>query len=216
MLGAIGFSFAALLFAGYALSARSNAHVDGFRISSYVAAYLLLALACASWAFAALIGGHALVAGVLLGDAFVMIGTVCMIDAVSGTKFRLLALMGSSLVAAVAFTARVQYFAPHPYQKDSVLVFNSGRTVAIVFLVFFTVVWFPVTMRFVSRVLQGSGLIYLGKAGILACVLAVLGVYGFLSAKTTTEIIIYFVVLCCAFATLIGIDTMSRKVADNG
>lgn len=211
MLGAIGFTSAALLFFWYGLSARNTNKLPSIRNQSYAGAYIFLALACVTWAITLIFGDNALDKGVLVGDLFVIIGTVLMIDSISKANYRAISTLGSLLLGIMAFIARIKYFSPNAYINDGILVFNSAKTVTVIFTAMFVLIWFPITMRFVREVLTASKLDYLVKAGVFSCVLAVFGVTGFVSSKKKSEVIAYFVILCSAYASLIGIAYLSRR-----
>lgn len=213
MIGAIGFIAAAILFGVYASSAYRQGELKGIRVLSYSLAYICLSMACFTWALTALLGNDFLKPGVLLGDIFVLIGTVLLIDSVLNSKWRWPVVSLVSVLLGAGFVYRA---VQHPVEatiSNGILLFQTPKSVAIGLSILFVSAWLLVTMRFVSRSIEASGIVYAKNAALFSAAVACLGVLAFMGAKDVTATVVSFLVMLCGYASLIAIDFYTSRSA---
>lgn len=213
MLGIIGFTAAALVFGLYAYSLRAVQTKDSkLRMRSFRWAYYLLALACWVWALGIASGlDGVLVASVIFGNVAILAATIALVDAVTNAKYRIKAVTALAAAAVLFVGARLLFLMPEPFIINGILVFNSQPVVSVVLGVLFIGVWLPVNLYVSKRITANQGVLPLQSISAIAFITATLGVIVFLAAHRPATLVLSFGVLCCAFASLAGVNYLKRK-----
>jgi hypothetical protein len=217
MLGTVGFSAAALIFAAYAATSSGLGKKAGrFDIQSYVWAYGMAVLAFVSWGVATLLDEGLLLPAVLVGDIFIMASSVLLLRIQLPDKNRNLYLF----VAIVLFGAALAYRAlsePGPVMRDSVLAFNTPPLFAALLAVVLLAVWVRSNLRFYSQVVQRAmPLPVLRTSYVTSNVMAFIGICGFLFARKWETTVLSFSMVVLAFATLTALNHVAKQSAQKG
>ena len=148
MLATLGFIITGVCFAAFAYTFKTKV-IDKTKLPlhQFSYAYYCLALALITWGIAAAIGGETLLMNsVIIGNAFLLLGTLFMLEIWLG-KEKLNWLLVFGLIGAVLMVLRFEYYPPAPYMQDGILIFNTQTAVALVLGAIFLLIWLPVNLR---------------------------------------------------------------------
>jgi len=215
MLATLGFIITGLCFGIFAYTFNSLVvHKLKLKVSTFSLAYYALALALVTWGICAAIGGNELLKrSVIVGDAFLLIGTLCMLN-VWLDKRRKTWLWLAALVSILLLYARVAYFSPTPALRGGILIFNTQTTVAVVVGLLFTIIWLPINLRVAKQVTQKIGQKDMNTIYSSMYVTATAAVLIFLAARRIVTVVLSFVAIGICFVMLIGSNILLAKIAD--
>jgi hypothetical protein len=212
MLGIIGFLAAGIIFVAYANSLQARVKkVKGIRRDSLVAAYAWLGAACFLWAVGIALGNDFLQSSVIAGDVAVLASTALLADSVVAEQYRRPAVYGYALAAAAFIGLRVFWYLPNAAIINGVLVFNSPKVIAAVFGALILGAWLPLNL-YIGRRLNVHYPAPMQSAYSLAFIVAALSTLLFLSSRHPGTLVVTFAALCCAFASLIGINMIGERL----
>ncbi len=214
MLATLGFTVTGLCFGIFAYTFnRLVAHKINLKLSQFSYAYYALALAILTWAVAAAIGGDELLKrSVIVGDGFLLIGTLCMLDVWLGKQRR--AWLGlAGLAAASLLYVRAVYYSPTPYLRGGILIFNTQTVVAIALGLLFALIWLPVNLRVAKLVTTKLRHKDINNVYSAIYITATAAVLIFLAARRTVTVILSFAAIGVCFVMLIGSNILLSKIA---
>ncbi len=216
MLAALGFTITGLFFGIFAYT-FNNLVIDktNLKLSQFSYAYYSLALALLTWGLAAAIGNSELLKwSVIVGDGFLLLGTLCMVGMWLGKKNRVWLWLAAFLSIALLFARAIQY-PPTPYMRSGILIFNTQTIVAATIAAIFVVIWLPVNLRVAKQITHKVGqdditIIYSGIY-VAATVAALI----FLAARRTLTVVLSFVAIGICFAMLIKSNMLIAKLTES-
>ncbi|GEM_PF-5987132 len=145
-LATISFAVGALLFAGYAASLHWYTRNAGVP-RSYPCTYYALALAFFCWSAASAVGNSTVLAySVLIGNALILFGTVCLINGLVAAQHKRVLTILASVLGLTLLILRIISFPPHPYLENGILIFNTDSSVSALYTLLFLFVWLPANM----------------------------------------------------------------------
>jgi membrane-associated HD superfamily phosphohydrolase len=213
MLATFGFIVTGLCFAVFAYTFDTLV-IDKFklRLRSFSRAYYCLAVALFTWGVAASTNEtEVLKQSVIIGDAFILLGTLSMFNLLLGKKNRQL-LWLAALAAVALLYVRITQYPPDPYMHNGILVFNPQTQVALAIGLLFFLVWLPVSLkvaRIVTHIIKQDG-IYRTYAAIY--VVSAISALLFLVSRRLITIIISFAVVGICFVMLIQSNLLIAKL----
>lgn len=213
MLATIGFFIAAIIFIvyGYTLYKLKNKNFKD-NITLFTLAYILLGVACVTWALGAIIGtDSSLKTCVFMGNISVIAATIVIINSVWGNKYRVLLNTLLVVISACLLVLRNLLIPPEPFMKDGVLVFNTQTIVLLAFAIIFIGIWMPINLRVSRQITKNIRLLPMQAIGEIAFVLASFGVVGFIAAQKPLTVALSFIILCSAFIPLTFINYLALR-----
>lgn len=215
MLATLGFTITGLCFGVFAYTFKSLViSKTDLKLNQFSYAYYSLGLALLSWGIAAGIGGDdVLKNSVIVGNGFLLLGSLFMLDIWLGKKNRIL-LGLAALVAAGLLYVRASQFAPVPYMQDGILIFNTQTAVAAAIAVMFVVIWLPVNLRVAKAVTQAIKQNDITSVYSSIYIAATVAALVFLAAKRTVTVVLSFVAIGVCFLMLIRSNMLVAKIAE--
>lgn len=216
MLAEIGFIITGLCFAGFAYTFGSKV-IDktNLDLHQFVYAYYCLALALLTWGFAAAIGDtDTLRRSVIIGDAFLLAGTLFMLDLLLGKKKRYLVWL-AALLSVVMVWSRIDQLPPSPYMKDGILIFNSQTAVQITLGLIFLLIWLPVNMRVAKQVTHKIKQDSLATMYSYIYIGATISALIFIAARRTATVVVSFIALGICFFMLFASNFLVESVEEH-
>ena len=216
MLATIGFITAGLCFWAFAYTFDSLvAHKAKLKLSQFSYAYYSLGLALFTWGMAAAVNKpDFLKHAVLVGDGYLLLGTVFMLDIWFGKKNRRPWLGLAVLLAAALLYVRAVHFPPAPYMHNGILIFNTQRVVAAVLGLIFAGIWLPVSLRVAKLVTHKIGQDSITQTYSGIYVAATASALFFLIVRRTATVILSFVALGICFALLVFSNVLVAKLTE--
>jgi hypothetical protein len=216
MLAALGFTITGLCFGIFAYTFNSLViHKTNLKLSRFSYAYYFLALALLTWGIATFVGGSkVLKRSVIIGDGFLLLGTVSMLDLWLGKKNRLWVWF-SALVAIAFLYIRIRYYSPTPYMRGGILIFNTQTTVAVIIALIFLLIWLPVSLRVAKRITHKIGQDDLTSIYSGVYIAATVAALIFLAARRTLTVVLSFVAIGICFAMLVRSNMLISKIAED-
>ena len=215
MLATLGFAATGLCFGIFAYTFdRYVIQKTNLRLKQFSYAYYLLALALVMWGIAAAIGGDDLLRrSVIVGNVFLLIGTLFMLDIWLGTKNRAW-LWLAAVISALLVLVRINHYSPVPYMKGGVLIFNTQRPVMGLLAAIFLFVWLPINIKVAHRVTSaikqpGMQPIYSGIY-VAATFFALI----FLTTRRVLTTVLSFVALSICSVLLIASNVLVSKLKE--
>jgi len=184
------------------------------KLSQFSYAYYSLGLGLLTWGIAAAIGGSdTLRLSVIIGNGFLLLGTLFMLDVWIPKKHKVW-LWAASLVAIALLYVRAVYYSPTPYMRDGILIFNTQTIVAIAIGLIFALIWLPVNLRVAKMITHkikqdNINTIY---SGIYAAVTVAALI--FLAARRTIVVILSFSAIIICFVMLIWSNILVAKITE--
>ncbi len=216
MLASVGFITTALFFGIFAFTfdhlALKNIRL---KLTGFSFAYYSLAAAFLIWGIAAAMQDqYFLSVSVLIGNALLLIGTLCMANLLIKSNRTLLLLIGSG-IGAILLLARITYFFPEPSVRDGILFFNTQTPVALLLGALIVFIWLPANVYVAKKIAHtvkqdNIASIYAWIYGV-----ATLASLIFLSARRTVTIILSFVALGMCFVVLIVSNVGIRFIKEH-
>lgn len=153
MLGAIGFSVAAVAITAFAVSCQKTYHhVDRFRLGAFVSAFCLLAAAMVLWAIIAANNDPSMTAQLMVAaDVLVLVASAAMVLVAVGRLVPLI-IIPLGLIVALAVSYRVFNEPSTAYVQNGLLFFDLQDTMRLFVVGIFAFVWLPVAMYFAALV----------------------------------------------------------------
>ncbi len=207
-LATIGFVFGGILFFLYSHSLQryASSHIS---FCYYRWAYRLLATTFILWGIAALCGNqHFLNISILIGNAFILIGSVLLLTVLTPRKS---VMIFGTLVAVTLFIVRWLHFPPAPYMQEGILVFNTQVYVSAVYVVLFLIIWLPANLL-VGKIVGSHGKV----SGFTQLVqglygLSILAALCMPIARTPVVTAGAFMTLVLCYAVLIKVNTSLKN-----
>jgi hypothetical protein len=216
MLATLGFVITGLCFGIFAYTfntlviAKTN-----LKFVQFAYAYYCLGLALLTWGVAAAIGGDDLLRrSVIVGNSFLLLGTLFMLSVWLGQKNRSWVWL-AAVIAIVLLYVRASHYPPTPYMKDGILIFNTQTPVAIVLGLIFTTIWLPVNLGVARTLVRKIG--QEGMASIYSAIylMATLSALLFLAARRVATVILSFAALTICFVMLVASNIFVKKVEEH-
>ncbi len=215
MLATLGFITTGICFGIFAYTFNSLVvRKAKLKLSQFSYAYYSLGLGLLTWGIAAAIGGSdTLRLSVIIGNGFLLLGTLFMLDVWIPKKHRVW-LWVASLVAIALLYVRAVYYSPTPYMRDGILIFNTQTIVAIAIGLIFALIWLPVNLRVAKMITHkikqdNINTIY---SGIYAAVTVAALI--FLAARRTIVVILSFSAIIICFVMLIWSNILVAKITE--
>ena len=215
MIGFVGFIAATVVFALYSLSVLNNQkHIKkGFDTATYALGYVMVSLACMSWAIAAVVdNSNYFSAAIAAGTGLLLLATVLFMTALLN-KPKPILVVSILAVAVMLFAYRVVVSGISATMENSVLVFNTPVAFGVVLIALFVTVWLGASKKYYSTLLKSSRY----QASLYSMfyalnILALIAVSGFLFAEKQLTIIISFSFLVLAYIALSVIGYATDKL----
>ena len=211
MLGSIAFSITGIIVLLFASTIKRL--LTKKRSTFIVMAYTLLALVFISYGTGAGYNdGSNLAFYTLIGNLLLASATVLMVT--YRTKLSLLVSMTAGLfIGLFALLIRRTYFYPEPtITGDGVVIFNTQLTVAVFIAALFLLFWLPMNLAIAKEIsekikMSEAKLIYSGLFTMMVCS-AIL----FMSAKTSTGVILTFTIIAASFLTVSALNVVAYGI----
>lgn len=216
MLAVWGFILTGICFAIFAYTFNSLVvNKTNLKLNSFSYAYYCLALALLTWGVASAIGGEELLRNsVIIGNGFLLLGTLFMVDLLLSSKNRYW-LWFAELAVIGLLIIRAAYFSPAPYMKDGILIFNTQTIVAIVLAGIFALVWLPVNLRVAKLITHKVGQDSITSMYSAIYVAATIASLIFLAARRTITVVLSFTAIGICFAMLIRSNMLIAKLTES-
>lgn len=213
MLAVLGFILTGICFGIFAYTFEDSVvSKTKLKLTHFSYAYYSLALAMITWGIAAANGGaDVLKASVTIGDAFLLLGTLYMLDIWLGPKKRFWTWLAVPLAAALLFLRTAQY-PPEPYMNDGVLIFNSHIVAAAGLAAIFILIWLPVNLKVAKQVTHKIGQDSIASMYSTIYIAATVSALIFLAARRTITVILSFAAIGVCFAMLVYSSLLVSKV----
>lgn len=210
----IGFFIAGVIFAVYAYTFQSITEKKfPTYVKNYAFAYYSLAFAFLVWAFASL-NTDLLPLSVILGNALLLVGSLYLLTVLFHEHHTVkYAVLAWGLIFSVTFLyARLTYFAPDPFLREGVLVFNTQQPIAIILILLFLLIWLPANLKIAREVtapmkIEGMPFVY----AFLYALSTVAAIF-FITFKTVPMVVASFVVLNVCFVMLLFSSYIVHRV----
>lgn len=215
MLATLGFTATGICFGIFAFTfSRLVINRTDLKLNQFSYAYYSLALALLTWGVAAAIGGDDLLRrSVLVGNGFLLLGTLFMLDVWLGKKNRLW-IWPAALVSIALLYVRASQYSPTPFMRDGILIFNTQTIVAIVLAGVFALVWLPVNIKVAKLVTHKVGQESVTSMYSAVYVAATIAALIFLAARRTITIVLSFAAIGICFAMLIRSNMLIAKLSE--
>lgn len=215
MLATFGFTITGICFAIFAYTFhRAVVQKTNLKLESFSNAYYLLACAMLVWGIASGIGGDTLLQrSVLIGNAFLLMGSLFMLSILLGKKKQHL-LIATSVVLIGLLAIRSVFFAPEPYIQDGVLIFNTPPVIAAILVGLFAGIWLPANLRVAKVVTTAIGQETVRQIYSAIYIAATLSAIIFLSAHRTVTVVASFAAIGICFALLVSSNVMIAKMTE--
>ena len=215
MLATLGFLATGLCFALFAFTFNSKVIAKTkLPLRQFSYAYYCLALALITWGIAAWIGGNDLLANsVIIGNAFLILGTLFMISVLLKPKEQGW-LLTAGLIGAFLLYLRAENYPPAPYMQDGILIFNTETAVALVLASIFLFIWLPVNLRVAKQVahsIKQDGIASLYSYIYIAATLSALI---FIASRRVLTIVLSFIALGICFLLLLASNFLVSSVKE--
>jgi len=177
--------------------------------------YLCLAAALLVWGIAAVLGNqHWLEGSVMVGNALLLIGSVCMLQVVfRGNQRTSTIAVGAGSLGAIAFLVwRVMFYPPSPELVGGILLFHTATPVAVVLGLVLLLIWLPASLRVAQILTAMPGLRPLRSMYYSVYTMATVAALLFLSAKSPLVVALAFAGIFLSFLMLSGTTMMVDKL----
>ncbi len=215
MLATLGFTITGLCFIIFAYTFNSLViRKTNLKLSQFSYAYYSLALAFITWGVAAAIGGNDLLRrSIIVGNGFLLLSTLFMLDVWLGKKNRLW-LWLAALVAIGLLYVRAVHYSPTPYMRGGILIFNTQTIVAIVLGLIFALIWLPVNLRVAKLITHKIGQENITSTYSAIYVAVTIAALIFLAARRTITVVLSFVAIGVCFVMLIWSNMLIAKITE--
>lgn len=213
MLGLFGFSVAAITFVVYGLVAMKFKNKSSkYDINSYGYGFFFVAIACAVWALTTQSSNDSLNSLVLVGDAFLLLGSIVVFRKMLSKSTNLTYDVILVIAAVAALTYRAYYSSQSPIMHDGILVFYTPRLFGALLVVVMFAVWFRANMNFhdtvIAKMLNSDVL----RAPYFSFnLIGFIGISGFLFARKSITIIFSFSMLVLAYLSLAALNYIALR-----
>lgn len=216
MLATLGFTITGICFGIFAYTFSSLViNKTDLKLSQFSYAYYSLALALLTWGVAAAIGGDDLLRrSVIVGNAFLLLGTLFMLSVWLGKNNRVWLWLAAIISVALLYI-RANHYSPTPYMRDSILIFNTQTIVAIVLAAIFALIWLPVNLRVAKLITHKVGQDSITSMYSAVYVAATIAALIFLAARRTITVVLSFVAIGICFAMLIRSNMLIAKLTES-
>jgi len=215
MLATLGFTITGVCFGifAYTFSHLVISKTD-LKLNQFSYAYYSLGLALLTWGIAATIGGDDLLRrSVLVGNGFLFVGTLFMLDIWLGKKNRNWLYL-AALVAVALLYVRATYYSPTPYMRGGILIFNTQTVVAAILAGIFAFIWLPVNLKVAKLVTSAIGQEVIAQMYSAIYVTATAAVLVFLAARRTVTVVLSFIAIGICFLMLIRSNILVSKITE--
>lgn len=215
MLATLGFTITGICFGIFAYTFNSLViRKTDLKLSQFSYAYYSLGLALLNWGIASAIGGDDLLSrSVIVGNGFLLLGTLFMLDVWLGKKNRVW-LWISAVIAVVLLYIRASHYSPTPYMRGGILIFNTQTMVALTLAAIFAVIWLPVNLRVAKLVTHKIGQDSITSMYSAVYVAATIAALIFLAARRTFTVVLSFIAIGVCFLMLIRSNMLIAKVME--
>jgi hypothetical protein len=215
MLATLGFTITGVCFGIFAYTFNSLvARKANLKLSQFSYAYYSLALAFITWGVATAIGGDdVLKKSVIIGNGFLLVGTIFMLDIWLGKKNRIWLWFASVLAIGLLYVRAVHY-SPTPYMRGGILIFNTQTAVAIALGLIFALVWLPVNLRVAKLITTKIGQENINSTYSAIYVAATIAALIFLAARRTITVVLSFIAIGVCFVMLIWSNILVSKITE--
>jgi hypothetical protein len=215
MLAAFGFTITGVCFGVFAYTfSRLVIDKTHLKLSHFSYAYYSLAFALLTWGFAAAFGGDDLLnKSVLVGDGFLLLGTLFMLDVWLDKKNRAW-LWLAVLIAGVLLYLRATHYSPTPFMRDGILIFNTQTAAALVLAGIFAIIWLPVNLKVAKLITHKAGLDNISSMYSAVYIAATIAALIFLAARRTITVLLSFAAIGICFVMLIRSNMLIAKLSE--
>lgn len=214
MLAVLGFILTGICFGVFAYTFENSVvRKTKLKLTSFSYAYYSLALAMITWGIAAAIGGaEVLAASVTIGNAFLLLGTIYMLDIWLGPKNRAW-LWLAVIIAAGLLYARTAQYPPTPFMRDGVLIFDTHIVAAAGLAAIFALIWLPVNLKVAKQVTHKIGQDSIASIYSSIYIAATVSALIFIAARRTITVILSFAAIGVCFAMLVQSNMLIAKMS---
>lgn len=213
MLATLGFAVTGICFAAFAFSFNKLV-VQGakLKLSQFAYGYYALALAFFVWGFAADFGSQdVLKNAVIIGDAYLLLGSLFMLDIWLGKKRRTWLALAAAVAAALLYV-RVTQYPPSPYLRGGILIFNTQPAVATAIGLLIAFIWLPVNIKVSKLVTRKIGQKDIAFFYTSVYTAATASALIFIVARRTITVVLSFIAVGICFAVLIKSNILVAKL----
>jgi hypothetical protein len=210
MLATLGFTLTGICFGIFAYTFKTLvANKLNLKLSQFSYAYYCLGLALLTWGITSAIGGDDLLRrAVIVGNGFLLLGTLFMLDIWLGNNRR-----KWLWIAALISIALLYIRASH--MRDGILIFNTQTIVAVVLAGFFALVWLPVNLKVAKQITHKVGQDSITSMYAAVYITATIAALIFLAARRTITVILSFAAIGICFAMLIRSNVLIAKLTES-
>jgi hypothetical protein len=215
MLAEFGFLATGVCFAAFAVTfwtlVLKKTKLD---LHQFSYAYFSLALALLTWGVAVSIGGDTLLKNsVLVGDLFLMCGTLFMFDLLLPSRYQLW-LVPVAILAIWLLHVRAVSYPPHPVMHNGILLFNTQRPVAAALAAIFILIWLPANLRVAKLVTHKVKQDSISNLYSYIYIAATASALVFIASRRTITVALSFAALGICFLMLLSSNLLVEALED--
>jgi hypothetical protein len=215
MLAELGFLVTGVCFAAFAVTFWTFVlNKTKLELHQFSYAYFSLALALLTWGIAVSIGGDTLLKNsVLVGDLFLMCGTLFMLDILLSVRNQLW-LLAAAVLSLWLLHIRAVSYPPHPEMHSGILLFNTQKPVAIVLSAIFLLVWLPANLKVAKLVTHKIKQDSISNLYSYIYIAATVSALIFIASRRTITVAISFAALGICFLMLLSSNLLVEALED--